>query len=800
MSAEKRTVSEAVRFWKNEISAARKREKEYIKEGQRVRAIYSGEKRGRVPFNILYSNTETLLPALFGTTPKPVVQRRFKDADPNGKAAAMAGQRCLEFLLDTNLEEYETFDATMRDVTLDALLPGRGLSRVKYEADIVDVPQDDDEAEGDTDDSPDGNDQDDAPTGSPELAQEAQSSPAKAYETVCTETVPWDRVYFGYAKKWSKVPWVAFEHHMDRPEAEKMFGVRVAAQMVFTPGDEDTNGDDWDGERKKEREDQKSERKTCLVYEIWHKKARKVRFVSPTYPEGYLKEEDDPLDLTGFYPVPKPMRFLAKTEDLSATALYTLYENQATELNKISIRINRIVEAIKVRGAYDGSLGDTLNDLLKQDDNSMIAAENASSIRLEGGLDKYIWFMPLEQLVAVLQQLYQARNECKQIIYEVTGLSDIIRGASVASETATAQNIKNQWGSLRIKMLQNEVRRYVRDTLRLMLEVAAKQFSVETFAQMTGLPYVTAEQKAQAQALIQAAQIAGQPLDPQTQAQIGQVMAAPDWDSVLALLKNDLSRAYRIDIETNSTVEVNEQEDKQNIAEAMGAMGQFVNGITPLVEQGIMPFAAAQSMLLAIVRRFRFGTEVEEEIKAMQPPQPKPDPKIEEKQAELLADKEKAAMQAQNERAVAQERAQLEREKAEADRLAANDRLAADRAIEQIKAQAQAEMRRDELASEERIARERMVMERDLALEKAAMEVAGKVMAETMKAHEKAEPPQQEAAEGAQHEANEVNPAIIMQQIVGMQGELLAAIRATKKRTPVRNEVGEILHVLEEPA
>lgn len=610
--AQSKGPSAVVRYWNNEITEARSRDKTYRKEGERIRRIYSGVDKDKIPFNILYSNTETMLPALYSSTPKPIVQRRFKDADPIGRAASMAGQRALEFLLDTNVDGYETFDGTMRDVVLDGLLPGRGVSRVKYEVEIDSQPQD----------------------GIDEAGNPLPPIETKKWESAVAESVAWDRVYFGYATKWTKVPWVAFEHYLDKDEATRMFGAEVAERMDFVAGNETKRGEEYDGQRKVDDENQDKEKKTCLVYEIWKKKGRKVCFIAPTYQHGYLKETEDPLQLTGFFPIPKPMVFLNKTADLNPIALYQLYENQATELNRISTRINRIVEAVKVRGAYDGSLGDTLGEILKQDDNVMTPTSNASNIRLEGGIDKYIWFMPLESLIRVLQQLIIARNECKQVIYEVTGIADILRGASDANETLGAQQIKNQWASMRIKMLQKEVMRYTRDMLRMMLEIAAKHFSPDTFAQMTGLPFTTEQQVMQAQAMEQAAQMAGQQPPPQTM----QVLQAPNWERVLELLKNDLQRAYRIDIETNSTIEANEQEDKQNITEALTAMGQFIQGVTPLVEQGVMPFEAAKSMLLAIVRKFRFGTEVEEEIKSMQPPQPKQDNAAQAEQAKAQAD------------------------------------------------------------------------------------------------------------------------------------------------------------------
>jgi len=130
----KNDPSAVVSYWSDEISEAKKREKDFRKNGERIIKIYGAEENDKTPFNILFGNTETLLPAIYSAVPRPVVNRRFKDEDPTGKAAAMAGQRLLEFLLDTNIDGYETFDEAMRHVVLDGLLPGRGLATIKYDA------------------------------------------------------------------------------------------------------------------------------------------------------------------------------------------------------------------------------------------------------------------------------------------------------------------------------------------------------------------------------------------------------------------------------------------------------------------------------------------------------------------------------------------------------------------------------------------------------------------------------------------------------------------------------------------
>ena len=586
-----------VRYWLNEIGAAKKREKDWRKDGERILEIYSGKKSSTTPFNILFSNTETHLPAVYSAVPRPIVTRRFKDEDPLGRHASMAGQRVLEFLVDTNVDGYETYDEAMRASTVDALLPGRGITCIKYDAEIGELPTE----------SVDGE----------ELASTDTSTgtPYKKSELVCTDSRSWDRVYFGYAKKWSKVPWIAYDEFIDKQEAERLFGAEIAAQMVFTVNEEDEDNEDRNTER------DKGERKTAQVYQVWDKSGgRKIKYVSPQFPR-VLKVEDDPLELTGFFNCPKPLQFVEKSNDLMPVALYTLYENQAKELNKIQLRINRIVDAIKARGIYDSELGDDIAKIMKEDDNALVPADKSSSLAAEKGLQNAIWFMPLEQLVATLQQLYAARESCKQVIYEITGLADIMRGATQASETFGAQKLKSQWGTLRLKRTQKEVQRYARDLLRMMLEVAATKFSEDTWASMTGLPFVTTEERQRLMMVAMAAQQSGQQLDPQTEERL----QSPFWPDVLAMLRDDMQRAYRIDIETNSTIEPEAAEDHKNITDLLTALGQYLQGVGPMVANGVMPFGAAQSMMLAISRRFSFGSEVEDYIGAMNPPAQKED-------------------------------------------------------------------------------------------------------------------------------------------------------------------------------
>ena len=795
-----------VKYWLNEIAAAKKREKDWRKTGQRILDIYNSKNPEEVPFAILYSNTETLLPALYSAVPRPLVNRRFKDDDPIGKAAATAGQRGLEFLLDTNVDGYETYDEAVRSAVLDALLPGRGITCVKYDADIGEMSLSVD---------------DETPANTEEIEKVQEPAEKEMHdgeyvssELVCTDTRSWNRVYFGYAKKWSKMPWIAYEEHLDEGEAKRLFGEEIAGKLDYQEDEanDPEQFDDRKGRSGKASERDTGERKTAMVYQIWDKEGgRKIRYVAPQYAEGFLLEQDDPLELTGFFNCPRPLMFREKSNDLLPVAMYLAYENQAKELNELTRRINRIATAIKAKAVYDTELGDDIKNLMEADDNAFVPADKSSSLAAEKGLGNAIWFMPIEQLIAVLRELYAAREQCKAVIYEITGISDIIRGSSVASETATAQKIKSQWGTLRLKRLQKEVQRYARDLLRMMLEVAASKFGEETWAKMTGLPFVTTSQRQQMEAVMQAMQVQSQqmaaqgiqPTPEQTQQfqQLQAEMQKPVWGQVLEMLRDDVQRAYRIDIETNSTIEPEAAEDQQNITEMMTALAQYLNGIGPLVQQGVMPFGAAQGMMMAIVRRFRFGAEIEDYIRAMKPPQPQDNGEAAKKEV----DAQKQAME--KDAAHMQEKMAAKQEN---DRL--NMQLQKEQAERQlIERKADLDMRELKLNSEQQT----FELRRQAAEEK----IRGTVtLGKQTLTHERERSSMQENKAKVEQKSNQQSADVLAKALKGMEGmiqtlgqlvveqseknaqsvEVLAkAVTAPRKRTPVRGADGRIAEVID---
>lgn len=661
-----------VRRWLLELKLADKREQEWRKKGERAWDTYRQKTRRPHTFNILWSNTETLHPAVYNSLPVPDVRRRYKDEDPLGKAVAETLSRSIEYQLDTT-----PFNEQMKASVLDLLLPGRGVCRVRYVPSLAQVgvtaESHDEEAEQHLEGGEVG---------------EGETEEV-AWEQAPIEHVQWDDFRISAGKEWQEICWIAFRHKLTRDELIKKFGEEIGKAVQLE------NVDDEDVKAERD-EDVQEAFKTACVWEIWDKDERKVHFVSSGYKESPLQSLDDPLTLKDFWPIPAPLYAVEDSASLIPVPLYEQYREQAEELNTISKRINVLVKGLKMRGIYDATLSE-LSELMRGEDNDLIPAANVTALLERGGLEKAIWFMPIEQAAKVLQLLYEQRESTKQTIYEITGISDILRGSTKANETATAQQIKANWGSNRLKRMQAEVARFARDLIRLQAEIIGERFSPETLAAMTGLKFPTGEEKQQLmlqqQQQAMMAQQQGQPPQPAQP-------LPPSWDEIVQVLRDDKFRTFKVDVETDSTVAASQESDMKALQELLGGLTQLLQGFGPAVQMGAMPLEALKELMLAVCRRARLGNAVEdafEKMKAPPPPQAEQDnsPQVEQmkQQGEMQRMQMEQQHGAQLKQAELQQASQLEQFKQQAETERERMRLEAENdykwRIEQLKAETQ---------------------------------------------------------------------------------------------------------------
>lgn len=653
-----------VKRWILELKLADKREDDWRKKAQKVLDRYRQKNAKKNSFNILWANTETLRPALYNSIPTPDVRRRFKDSDKLGKAVSEVLQRSLAYSCDT----YD-FDGCIKGDVLDMLLPGRAVSRVRYIPTLEQV--------GVTPETHDEEQEQHEPAGE---ALEGDSEEL-TWEQVVIERVQWDDFRHGMGKEWAEVSWVAFRHKLTREDMEEKFGEEIANLIPLDDPDDD--------DIKAEKEERVSDLfKTATVWEIWDKDEKKVLFIAPSYKDQPAMEVDDPLNLLGFFPIPKPLMAIEDSNSLIPTPLYELYKEQAEELDTISTRINTIVKGLKFRGVYDSTLKE-LDELMRGQDNDLIPAQNVTALLERGGLEKAIWFMPIEMAANVLKILYEQREGAKRVIYEITGISDIVRGATLASETATAQSIKDKWSNIRLKRMQQEVQRYIRDLIRLKAELIAEKFQVETLKQMTGLKFPTMQEKQMAMQQYQMAQQQGQQVPPPPD--------IPAWEEIEQVLRDDAQRSYKVDIETDSTIAATVDQDMQAIQQVTNAMGMVLKEFMPLVQMGDLPIDAMKELLMTISRRARFGNALEDALDKMQQPPPKPVEQDNSPQVEQI--KQQGAMQLKQ--AEQQHTEQMEAAKMQHEAQLAANKDQTTQVIEQMKIEHANNLKTMELSFEE---------------------------------------------------------------------------------------------------
>lgn len=641
-----------LRRWLLEIKVAEKREKEWRATAKKVIDTYRGTKARKNSFNILWANTEVLRPAIYNSTPKPDVRRRWRSEDILGKAVSEVMERGLTYCVDA----YD-LDSCLKNDVLDALLPGRGLSRVRYIPQIKTVPA--------------------ASPGAPPAAADAVGEAFQGtheeveYEQALCDHVQWDDFIHGTGKTWQEVPWVGFRHKLCKDDIIEKFGNEIADKITLN----DVADDTFDGKADADKETFKR----AEFWEVWDKDGEKVFFVNESYKPSVIypvgESGEPPLKLKNFFPCPQPLMMVEDTGSLLPLPLYELYREQAEELDRITARITKIVNACRVRFVHDPTLSE-LAELMKAGDNEGIPAENARAWMTNGGLEKAIWWMPIVQVAAVLKELYVARDSCKQVIYEITGLSDIIRGQSDPNETLGAQKLKANSSSMRLQRMQREVQRYVRDLIRLLAEVMGENFAPETLAKMTGLNFPTAQQKQAIQLQIQAGQqqLQGQPVPPELQQKLQQAQQAlsmPSWEDIMGVLRSDMQREYRVDVETDSTVAESLTKDMQGMKEVLTSVVEVIQGFGPAVQAGAVKADAVKAIVMAVVRRARMGLEVEDALESgIQEPKPQNDPRAAaEAQKQQLAEQQAGhdAQMAQREQAHQEQIAQREQALAQAE-------------------------------------------------------------------------------------------------------------------------------------
>ena len=555
-----------VDIWKNRLATAKKKWNEYHELVKEIRKYYINKSKNNKQ-NIFWSSIETLKPFIYFKAPTPYVERKSKQDNPVEAAAC----QILEKALIWDLEQQD-FDGVIKYARNDYLISGLGLTYEKFEPVIEQVQtqmQDVDPITG-------------------EMISIDTVAEVMTDAKVTTNYIdPHDIIVdTTNVKVWEDVEWVAQSIKMTKQEVIDQFGEKYAEKLL-------------DGTIELEK-DKESE---TTVYRIWDKKKKQVLYVSEVLDE-FLRVDDDFLKIDGFFPFPKPVFATLDNHGVIPTPDYTEIKCMLDELDGVNKRMKMTMQALKVTGAYDSSFSDLKNML--DAENRLIAVSDFDKIREKGGIDGFVGFMPIGQYIDALQALSERRNQLIQAIYEITGVSDIMRGNSDPQETATAVTKKTNFGTLRNQDRQNDFQRYLTDVLKIKAEVICEQFTPELLAQFADN------------------------IQPEV------------FNLAVQLLKTDKIRNLTLGIETDTSFMQSEELEKTNeavktIHEMITAAFQVVSAqpaLLPLYKQMI------ESVVVTLPSARQFNTAIDETFNRIaqelaQPDQEQPDPDLIRAQAEV---------------------------------------------------------------------------------------------------------------------------------------------------------------------
>lgn len=590
-----------VGLWQQEIADAKQFMDKFKKSALRINRRYldkrdAGEE-AEFRVNLFWSTIQVVMSMLYAQPPKADVKRLYDDANDD---AGRVGAEMLERILNNEIQQDgSTSSAAIRYAVLDWTTVGMGQVWSRYDV----------------------NTQTETYDAVVDPATGMELSPAGEFERIVhedalTEYVHWDDFLYSPARIWEEVRWVARRVYMTRDQLIERFGEEIGKRVPMQA--KASKSTDTKGQEVKVPKDpwQRAE-----VWEIWNKKDKRVHW----YAQGMdqlLDTRNDPLGLNDFFPCPPALLANTTTLELVPRSDYIMAQDQFSQLDEINTRITYLTRAMKVVGVYDRTSEGVQRMLNQGVENQLIPVENWALFSEGGGLKSKVDWMPIDQVAGVIEKLVLLREGVKQQIYEVLGISDIMRGNSKASETLGAQQIKAQFGSTRVQLKQLFVAQFVQKALAIKAEIIQRHFQPETIAARSNIE-----------------------LSPD----------APLAPQAIQLIKTPEQARYRVSVQAETLAYVDRKAENDARTAALTALGQFMQQSAALASST----PQATPMLLEMAKWFMAGfkgfqgiegvfdqaiASAQKALSAPKEPNPMQQAELAEKQA-VINEKNAGAMQ-----------------------------------------------------------------------------------------------------------------------------------------------------------
>ena len=538
-------------------------------------------------FALFWASMEIMKPALYAKPPKPISSPRFKDASPVVKTVSELIERCLESEFDRT-----DVDGEMLETRDDLALSNRGVMWVTLDK-----------------------------------------------KDVCIEHL--DRLDFRHepARKWSEVGWVARRAWMTKKQMKDRFEKSSGAAYESAEFQDRRDKDDTYGSTDSSAK--------AGVWEVWSRVDNKVYWVA----EGcsQILDEDKPhLNLSNFFPCPKPAYGTRQRRSLIPVPDYKQYAPHLSQINDLTGRIYVLLNQVKLKVLIPagGDIGNAVETALSSTDDTIVIPVPAAAFAGSATSGGLMMTIPLADVAQTIQGLIEARGQLIDDFYQLSGISDIMRGATEAQETLGAQQLKSQYGSVRVRDKIDELQRIARDTAAIAAEIIAENYSQEKLLEVSQMTIPTkAEVERKTKELEKAAKDAltklkqefeenaaqqTEEIDPEQVRQafiqkqqeimaqytpmIRELSTTVVIEDVMKMLRDEKVRNLVIDIETDSTIMTDELAEKQSRNEFLTAFGGASQSVMPLMQAGEAGAKLGGGILKFALQPYRANRELDDLI------------------------------------------------------------------------------------------------------------------------------------------------------------------------------------------
>ncbi len=291
-------------------------------------------------------------------------------------------------------------------------------------------------------------------------------------------------------------------------------------------------------------------------------------------------------NLHKFFPCTEPLITNQPTDEFWPVPEYYQLVEILEDIHTIFSRMVTLTKAIRTRLLFDNNIEGLQPALNEAGESDAFGITNLAQVlaRHGGTIEGAVQFVPVEAAVNALNNLYSALEQRLNVIYKLTGTSDLLQGlvTDPTQRTLGERQMTEKYALNQIAEMQRKMVEFVRANYQLLGEMALKNFNDRSLNK-----YIIPET-----------------LEPEHQQRYG---------AALELLKDDAKR-FRVELQTDSTIALNEEYDKQARIELVNALTSSLEKTAAIAESTPALVVPVLHTMKYLIQGFRQGKLFQTEI------------------------------------------------------------------------------------------------------------------------------------------------------------------------------------------